>query len=393
MKRAKIFLIVSISILLIITTIFTLARLNNKQIYNNNTTKIDNNDKRIDGEINQNDDYKLFNDYYDDAKEKIKNLSLEEKISQLLLVRYPENPKTALQNYQFGGYILFAKDFANKTEEEVKTMINELQNISKIPLLIAVDEEGGIVNRVSLNPNLVDSPFKSSQELYREGGFDAIREDIINKSRILSNIGINLNLAPVVDVSTDETDFMYKRTLGQNVKETSTYAKTVIEASKNTNVSYTLKHFPGYGKNLDTHVGTSTDNRTIEELRNNSLSPFREGINAGAQAVLISHNVINQIDKNNPASLSKNVHNILREELNFTGIIITDALDMDAVSNIDNLYVKAIEAQNNLLIITDYKNAIEQIKNAVNNNTITKEKIDQLATEIIAWKYYKKLIS
>ncbi|MBQ3420487.1 MAG: beta-hexosaminidase, partial [Romboutsia sp.] len=164
MKRAKIFLIVSISILLIITTIFTLARLNNKQIYNNNTTKIDNNDKRIDGEINQNDDYKLFNDYYDDAKEKIKNLSLEEKISQLLLVRYPENPKTALQNYQFGGYILFAKDFANKTEEEVKTMINELQNISKIPLLIAVDEEGGIVNRVSLNPNLVDSPFKSSQE-------------------------------------------------------------------------------------------------------------------------------------------------------------------------------------------------------------------------------------
>ena len=391
MNKAKLFLIISCSILLLLTLIFAITKLTNKD---NNTTNIDNsNDEKIGKEIIENNNYKLFNDYYDLASNKLKELTLEEKISQLLLVRYPDNPKTTLKQYQFGGYILFAKDFKNKTEEEIKNMINELQKTSKIPLLIAVDEEGGIVNRVSLNPNLVKEPFKSSQELYQENGFESIKEDTINKSKILSNLGINLNLAPVIDVSTDESDYMYKRTIGQNTNITSIYAKTVIENSKNTNVSYTLKHFPGYGKNIDTHIGSSTDNRTLEDLKKDSLPPFIEGINAGAEAVLISHNIMNKIDDQNPASLSKKIHNILREDLKFTGIIITDALDMDSVSSIDNLYIKAIKAGNNLMITTDYETSIKQIKDAINNNIITEETINNLSKEIIAWKYYKKLIT
>lgn len=391
MNKAKLFLIISCSILLLLTAIFAITKLTNKD---NNTTNIDNsNDEKIGKEIIENNNYKLFNDYYDLASNKLKELTLEEKISQLLLVRYPDNPQTTLKQYQFGGYILFAKDFKNKTEEEIKNMINELQKTSKIPLLIAVDEEGGIVNRVSLNPNLVKEPFKSSQELYQENGFESIKEDTINKSKILSNLGINLNLAPVIDVSTDESDYMYKRTIGQNTNITSIYAKTVIENSKNTNVSYTLKHFPGYGKNIDTHIGSSTDNRTLEDLKKDSLPPFIEGINAGAEAVLISHNIMNKIDDQNPASLSKKIHNILREDLKFTGIIITDALDMDSVSSIDNLYIKAITAGNNLMITTDYETSIKQIKDAINNNVITEETINNLSKEIIAWKYYKKLIT
>lgn len=391
MNKAKLFLIISCSILLLLTLIFAITKLTNKD---NNTTNIDNsNDEKIGKEIIENNNYKLFNDYYDLASNKLKELTLEEKIAQLLLVRYPDNPQTTLKQYQFGGYILFAKDFKNKTEEEIKNMINELQKTSKIPLLIAVDEEGGIVNRVSLNPNLVKEPFKSSQELYQENGFESIKEDTINKSKILSNLGINLNLAPVIDVSTDESDYMYKRTIGQNTNITSIYAKTVIENSKNTNVSYTLKHFPGYGKNIDTHIGSSTDNRTLEDLKKDSLPPFIEGINAGAEAVLISHNIMNKIDDQNPASLSKKIHNILREDLKFTGIIITDALDMDSVSSIDNLYIKAITAGNNLMITTDYETSIKQIKDAINNNIITEETINNLSKEIIAWKYYKKLIT
>lgn len=143
----------------------------------------------------------IFSNYYKLANKKLEMMTLDEKISQLLLVRYPNiNAKGILDKYQFGGYIFFAKDFQNKTETEVKNMIRELQAVSNIPILTAVDEEGGKVVRISSNPNLVSKPFKTSQELYNLGGFTRIRDDTINKSKILSNLGINLNLAPVVDV-------------------------------------------------------------------------------------------------------------------------------------------------------------------------------------------------
>ena len=111
-------------------------------------------------------------------------------------------------------------------------MIKEVQEVSKIPLLTAVDEEGGKVVRISSNKNLVEEPFKSSKELYKEGGFERIKEDTIEKSKVLNNLGLNVNLAPVVDVSTNASDYMYERALGENTELTATYAKTVISASK-----------------------------------------------------------------------------------------------------------------------------------------------------------------
>ena len=123
-------------------------------------------------------------------------------------------------------------------------MINNVQNISKIPLITAVDEEGGSVVRISSNNNLTPNKFKSPQTLYKEGGFDLIRQDTIKKSNLLYELGINLNLAPVVDITTNNTDYMYKRTLGENKELTANYAKEVINASKETKVSYCLKHFP-----------------------------------------------------------------------------------------------------------------------------------------------------
>lgn len=271
-------------------------------------------------------------------------------------------------------------------------MIDELQDASKIPLLTAVDEEGGKVVRVSSNSNLAESPFKSSQELYAEGGFSLIKKDTITKSQLLNSLGLNLNLAPVVDVSTNSSDYMYERTLGQNTSLTSTYAKTVIEASKGTGVSYTLKHFPGYGSNSDTHTGTSIDTRTYDDIFNNDLPPFRAGIEAGAEAVLVSHNTVNSIDSSAPASLSASVHNILRNELGFTGIIMTDDLDMGAISAVDNPAMKAILAGNDLIISTDYETDIEAVKLALDNGILCEPMIDKLAFRILDWKYYKGLM-
>lgn len=335
----------------------------------------------------------IFSDYYNLANQKLKTLSLDEKIGQLFLVRLPDsNVVSDLKKYKLGGFVLYEKDFKDKTEKEVKQMIKNLQDNSDIPLLIAVDEEGGKVVRVSSNPKLVSTKFKSSSELYALGGFSQIREDTIEKSKVLNNLGINLNLAPVVDVSTNSSDYIYERTLGQNTELTSTYAKTVINASKGYGVSYTLKHFPGYGNNTDTHSGSSTDSRSYDYIKTNDLPPFEAGIEEGAEAVLVSHNIVSSIDASNPASLSPSVHNLLRNGVGFTGIIITDDLAMGATSSITDAALKAVLAGNDLIITTDYETDIAAIKAAIENGSISEELIDKLAFRVLAWKYYKGLM-
>ena len=334
----------------------------------------------------------MFDKYREDALEKLNKMSLDEKIAQIFLVRYPDSGVDTLKKYQFGGYVFYAKDFENKNYDEVKKMISDLQDVSKIPILTAVDEEGGKVVRVSSNPNLVKEPFKSSRELYLEGGFETIKEDTINKSKILFDLGINLNLAPVIDVSINSNDYMYSRSLGEDSSVTSQYAKEVIKASKGLGVSYTLKHFPGYGNNADTHSGEVIDNRSYEDILKNDLPPFETGIDEGAEAVLVSHNIVNSIDSNNPASLSISIHNLLRNKLHFKGIIITDDLAMGATKDIDGATLKAILSGNDLIITTDYEKSINSVKEAISNKVIDESLIDRLAFRIIAWKYYKKML-
>ncbi len=338
----------------------------------------------------------LFKDYYTLAYKKLLTLSLDEKIGQIFLVAYPgSNALQELQKYHFGGYLFFRKDFQNKSVEEVQTELGNLQQQSGIPLLMAVDEEGGTVIRVSSNPNLAASPFKSPRELYLAGGFPLIYNDTIAKSKLLDSLKLNLNLAPVVDVSTNEDDYIYKRTIGENQDITSEYAKTVIKASKEGKVSYTLKHFPGYGNNLDTHVGSSVDERSYEDWEANDLPPFKAGIEEKAEAVLVGHQILKFFDENMPASLSTNIHNFLRDSLSFTGIIMTDDIAMAALDNEDNnqsLAKLGLLAGNDLIITTDYPNSIKEIKEALNSGSIKESTLNRAVFRILAWKYYKGLM-
>lgn len=336
----------------------------------------------------------LFKDYYEKAYQKLEKMSLDEKMGQILLVRYPDNhQKEIVEKYQFGGYLFFGKDFKDKTKDEVIKMIDDSNSVSKIPLLTAVDEEGGIVVRVSSNKNLRSERFLSSSELYKNGGFDRIKADTIEKSNLLKYLGINLNLAPVVDVSVDPNDYMYKRSLQEDAETTAKFSSLVIETSKNTGVSYTLKHFPGYGNNIDTHNGSSIDSRTRKEIESNDILPFKSGIKSGAEAILFSHNVVTSMDKDNPASLSKTLHDYVRNDLNFTGVVITDDLDMGALKDIENKNVQALLAGNDLLISTDYVESIEKIKQAVDNKLLDEKTLDEHVLRVLAWKYYKGLLN
>lgn len=331
----------------------------------------------------------LFSKYYLMAFNDLKNMTLDEKIGQLLLIPYD---KSKIDTYKPAGIVFKEDDFKNKTKEEVIDMINLLQKKSKIPLLTAVDEEGGKVVRISSNPELSKERFKSPQELYNLGGLPKIKEDTIKKSELLSKLGINLNLAPVVDVSTNPDDYIYDRTIGQDTNITKDYAKTVIEASKGNNVSYTLKHFPGYGDNTDTHLGISIDNRPYDDILTNDIPPFKSGIDSGAEAIMMSNSIISNIDDENPASLSLKVHNLLTNDLKFTGVIITDDIDMKALDTIENKHLKALTALNNLIITTDYSKTYNTIKKALQDNSIDELIIDRLVLRTLAWKHYKGLM-
>ena len=323
--------------------------------------------------------------YYDKAIILLNNMSLEEKIKELIIARYNED--NIKENY--GGYIFFENNFKGKSKDEVIDMINKIQNNKKIKCITAVDEEGGIVTRISQNRKLSSYTFKSSQELYNNGGFDAIINDVYAKSSLLESLGINLNLAPVIDISTNKDDYIYKRTIGQNELITSLYAKEVITASLNTKVTYTLKHFPGYGNNIDTHKEEAIDKRNKDEILNKDLLPFKEGIKAGAKMIMVSHNIVSSIDNNNPASLSYNIHSILRKDLNYQNLIITDDLSMKALDNIDKKCERAILAGNDLIITKEPQECINEI---INSKQIKKEVLDNIVLRILLYKFENNLI-
>lgn len=323
------------------------------------------------------------------------NMSVEEKVGQMFMVRVPkENADKRVGEYHLGGYIMFGRDFDNKTKEEVINNIASWQEASDIPMLIGVDEEGGTVNRISTNTEFRSEPFKSSQELYAEGGFDLIYEDTITKANFLKELGINVNFAPVVDVSTNPDDYIYKRSFGKNANLTSEYAEVVVRAMKESNIASVLKHFPGYGNNTDTHTGIAIDNRTLETFKENDFLPFEAGIKAGANIVLVSHNIVTNMDSNNPASLSTRVHEILRNDLGFAEVIITDDLYMDAISkNYDSsVAVLAILAGNDLICTTDFESQIPEVIAAVEDGTISIDRINESVRRILELKLELNLI-
>lgn len=323
------------------------------------------------------------------------NMTIPEKVGQMFMVRVPkENADKRVSEYHLGGYIMFGRDFDNKTKEEVINNIASWQEASDIPMLIGVDEEGGTVNRISTNTEFRSEPFKSSQELYKDGGFDLIYEDTIEKSNFLKELGINVNFAPVVDVSTNPDDYIYKRSFGKNANLTSEYASTVVTAMKEANIASVLKHFPGYGNNTDTHTGIAIDNRTLETFKESDFLPFEAGIKAGANIVLVSHNIVTNIDPDNPASLSTRVHEILRNDLGFAGVIITDDLYMDAISkNYDSsVAVLAILAGNDLICTTDFESQIPEVIAAVEDGTISIDRINESVRRILELKLELNLI-
>ena len=351
-------------------------------------------DSKVDINKEENVNYGIFNDYYDLAIEKLNSLSLEEKVGQMIFARMPsDNVDEAIKDYHVGGFIMFGVDFKNKTKSQVISEIKSYQKCASIPLLMGVDEEGGSVVRISSNSNLYSYRFESPMNIYDEDGMDGIIKDTEEKSKLLKELGLNVNLAPVADVSINKSDFIYDRTIGKDAKETSEYIRNVVKVYNLNLMGSCLKHFPGYGNNVDTHTGVSIDNRDYNNFLENDFLPFKAGIDEGVPSILVSHNIVMSMDKDNPASLSVKVHEILRNDLGFTGVIMTDDLSMDGVKKYsDNVYVEAVKALNDLLITSDYKKTYDDIMEALDNKEIDIEDINNSVLRVLAWKYSLGLI-
>ncbi len=320
----------------------------------------------------------------------ISSMTLEEKIAQMLLVSCHEDVDIEdAVSKGVGGLCLYSFSFEDKTADEVKDMTSSYQDIANIPLIISTDEEGGTVNRVSLNENLRAVPFWSPQELYAEGGFDLIKSDTEEKADLLLSLGINVNLAPVCDVPLNEDNYIFDRTFGMDANNTGDYVTLVVSTMKEKGIGSTLKHFPGYGGSVDTHENVAYDERDYSAFVNGDFIPFQCGIASSADSVLVSHNIVTWLDPDMPASLSKPVHDILRNDLGFTGVIITDDLVMEAITQFtdgESAAVYAVMAGNDMLCCEDYDEAISSIAKAVYEGSISEEQIDQSVKRIIKWK-------
>ena len=336
----------------------------------------------------------IFKNSYKKATELVTNMTIEEKIAQLFLVSYDKYYTSKYTDTPPGGYLLFAKDIQDHTKDSMKEELSSANKNSKYPLVFAVDEEGGYVTRVSRFKEFRNEKFKSPRDYYEEGGENLLKETEKEKAELLKSVGFNLNLAPVADVSTDPNDFINIRTFNRNAKETSELIKKMVEYANDNGINSCLKHFPGYGNNEDTHTGVAIDNRSYESLKDNDYLPFKAGIEAKVPCVLVSHNVVNSIDSEYPASLSVKVIYELRNNLNFTGIIITDDLAMDAVKS----YVQdgeaatlAINAGNDMIITSDFETMYKEVLNSYKEGVISEDTINKAVLRIIAWKYESNL--
>ena len=333
-------------------------------------------------------------------------MTLEEKVGQLFFARCPDSQAAEKASaYHLGGYILFTKDFRDDggnwlTREQFTEKLAGFQAAADIPLLIGADEEGDTVARASRNPNLFEAKRQSPQEVYSRGGMDAVIQDTLYYNSGLLELGVNVNLAPVADVSTDPEDFIYDRSFGQDAAATAKYIEAAVSAANQVRyepgdgtvraIGSVLKHFPGYGNNADTHTGAASDRRPYEQFAAEDFLPFRAGIRAGAGGVLMSHNVVASMDPELPASLSPEVHRILREELGFEGVIITDDLSMgavDAYAADGSAAVLAVLAGNDLIVTEDFEEQIPQVIDAVTSGEIGEDALNQAVGRVLGWKY------
>lgn len=348
------------------------------------------------------------------ARDILKNMTIEEKVGQLFMVNleqldnsegnYYEHTvitkkmKKFLKKYPVGGVILFSRNIA--TTDQTKELIEKLQANSKVPLFMAVDEEGGDVARIANNDNMRTTKFPTMEEV----GAMEDKEYAYNMGatigKEIKELGFNLDFAPVADVKTNELNTeIGSRSFGNDPDLVADMVVEVVKGLQDQGVSSTLKHFPGHGDaSKDSHEGAVDVENDINRLRQVELVPFKAGIKAGADLIMVSHISVSRLTgTTEPASLSLLVmKDMLRTEMGFDGIIITDAMDMKAITDYCDAKEAAVtcilSGADICLMPEDLPAAYKAVLKAVKDGVISEKRLNESVTRILELKIKRGVI-
>ena len=325
------------------------------------------------------------------ARDMAEELEVPELVAQLFLVKCPDGgAESLLREYHVGGIVLDSNDLNGKTPNSLRSTLGDWQDYAPIPLLVAVNEEGGDCVTLSGREEFRSEPFSAPRQIYYDGSISAIRDSEAEKAKLLKSCGINVNLAPVCDVACEDSALMARRSLFQTPKTTGKAIAAMVKTMQKHQVGAVLKHFPGYGSiRLDTQDGKVTDQRELAALESYDLLPFVYGIDAGAGAVMVSHLTVISMDANNPASLSEKVLHKLRGELGFRGVILTDDLQKGAITqnfSPEKAAIQAIQAGNDMILTSWSEDVYDAIVAAVHSGEISRDQLLDSAERIIQWK-------
>ena len=344
----------------------------------------------------------------------MKNMTVEEKAGQLFIVnlelldqkngnyyewrRFTKRMKKSLDKYHIGGVILFSRNIAGRKQTE--KLVTRLQENSSIPLFISVDEEGGDVARIANNKKMGTTVFQTMEEIGRTKDASYVYNMGETIGSEISSLGFNVDFAPVADVKTSELNLeIGTRSFGGEPDKVAEFTSAFVKGIQKQNVSATLKHFPGQGSSSgDTHIESVNIDSSIASLRKNDFLPFEAGIAAGADFVMVSHISVSKVTETaQPASMSNLVMDtILRDELGFQGVIITDAMDMasitDNYTSAEAAYGAVSGGADIVLMPLDLEMAYNEIINRINNGSISKERLDASVLRILTVKFMRGIM-
>ena len=337
--------------------------------------------------------------------ETLAGMTLHEKVCQMMFVT-PEEltgedgvtvagdaTRQALENYPVGGIVYFAKNL--ESQDQVKEMIDNSQKYSSIGLFVATDEEGGVVNRLM---DTVGTTYIGSMYYYKDDGDETAYENAYTIANDMLALGFNLDFAPVADVwSNPDNTVIGERAYSDDYAQAAELVGNAVKGFNDGGVMCTLKHFPGHGDTAeDSHYSSAYVHRTKEEIMADEMQPFRSGIEAGAEFVMVGHLIVPDIDEV-PATLSyKIATGILREELKFEGVAITDSFEMESIADnysVDDAVVMSVKAGMDMILQPkDMASAVNSIEQAVADGELSEDRIDESVRRILTLKESRGLL-